>query len=140
MARRRRGSLICSGARVPPPPPSARGASRRGARGWRGQVWAAAVVLEPPHPRAERAYPGWRVLGVPSWRVGLRAAARGGGACSRARVTVVVVVVLLCRWGKPPVNESGQPLYGDVFGNAKVRGARPRSRRLRPRHARACAG
>ena len=24
----------------------------------------------------------------------------------------------MCRWGKPPVDEFGRPLYGDVFGTA----------------------
>jgi len=31
-------------------------------------------------------------------------------------VLVIYVVVVVGGWGKPPVDETGKPLYGDVFG------------------------
>ena len=31
---------------------------------------------------------------------------------------IVIMIFVLGGWGKPPVDESGKPLYGDVFGTS----------------------
>jgi len=59
--------------------------------GKHAEVRAATLVSQPQDPRAQRANPGGGELRL-----------HPGG------------------WGKPPVDEFGRPLYGDVFGTAEA--------------------